>query len=31
VPLPLGQPAKITTHPVTYWRTPLARGFHVRP
>jgi hypothetical protein len=22
VPLPLGQPAKITTHPVTYWRTP---------
>src|SRR3954453_17994066 len=22
VPLPLGQPAAVTTHPLTYWRTP---------
>jgi hypothetical protein len=21
-PLPLGHPAKITTHPLTYWRGP---------
>jgi hypothetical protein len=31
VALPLGHPAKITTHPLTYWRTLLAGHLMQRP